>query len=182
MTQRVENQPSGDPHAGLIYDWNQIDQLRPEKKVTLDDETLRDGLQSPSCYNPRIEEKIRILHLIDELGIETANIGLPGAGPHVVEHTQRLAQEIADARLKVRPNCAARTMVGDVQPVVDIVQRTGVPIGVATFLGSSPIRRYTEDWDLTRLLKLTEEAVGFVVKSGRAASRPFPIGISGDGE
>jgi 2-isopropylmalate synthase len=164
MTQGVKTQ--GDPHAGLIYDWNQIDQRRPQKPVTLDDETLRDGLQSPSCYNPRIEEKIRLLHLMEDLGIETANIGLPGAGPHVVEHTQRLAQEIASARMRLRPNCAARTLAADVQPCVDISQRTGVPISVATFLGSSPIRRYTEEWNLERLQRLTEEAVTFVVKSG----------------
>src|SRR4051812_25576787 len=96
-----------DPHANLVYDWNLQEQLRPEKRVTLDDETLRDGLQSPSCTNPKIEDKVKILHLMDELGIETANIGLPGAGAHVVEHTSRLAQEIAGARMKIRANCAA---------------------------------------------------------------------------
>src|SRR2546426_7719860 len=128
MTQRVEG-PGGDgtgggadPHANLIFDWNLHEQQRPEKAVTLDDETLRDGLQSPSCYNPRPEEKVQLVHLMDELGIETANIGLPGAGAHVVEHTLRLAKEIADNRLKIRANCAARTMISDVQPIVEIAQ------------------------------------------------------------
>src|SRR5207248_5139100 len=101
-----------------------------------------------------------------ELRTETANIGHPGAGAHVVEHTMRLAQEIASAGMKIRANCAARTMISDVQPIVDISQKTGIPIDCATFIGSSPIRRYTEDWDLDRLLRCTEEAVSFVVKNG----------------
>src|SRR5690349_22954683 len=33
------------------------------------DETLRDGIQSPSAVDPRIEEKIEILHLLDDLGV-----------------------------------------------------------------------------------------------------------------
>ncbi len=163
MTQRVEED---DFHRSLIFDWNLKDQQAPKAPITLDDETLRDGLQSPSICNPRIDEKIRILHLMDELGIDTADIGLPGAGPHVVADTERLAREIGAARLRIKANCAARTVIADIQPIVDIVQRTGVPIVVAAFIGSSPIRRYVEDWSIDRLLRLTEEAVTFAVKHG----------------
>jgi 2-isopropylmalate synthase len=169
MTQRVAEHAGdggGDPHEALIYDWNLKDQQHPRKHVSVNDETLRDGLQSPSVTNPRIDEKIQILHLMAELGVDTANIGLPGAGPHVVEHTERLAREIAAAKLAVRPNCAARTVIADIRPIVEIVERTGVPILAATFLGSSPIRRYVEDWDLARLLRHTEESVSFAVKHG----------------
>jgi isopropylmalate/homocitrate/citramalate synthase len=151
----------------LIYDWNTAGEPSPvAKTVLLDDETLRDGLQSPSVRNPSIEDKIRILHLIDSLGIETADIGLPGAGPHVVADVERLAREIADARLRVAANCAARTVVADIQPIAEIVQRTGVPIECGTFIGSSPIRQYAEDWPLERLERLTEEAVSFGVREG----------------
>jgi 2-isopropylmalate synthase len=132
----------------------------------LDDETLRDGLQSPSVRCPTIDEKLRILHLIDRLGIDTADIGLPGAGPHVVKDVERLAREIADRRLKVQANCAARTVIADIQPVVDISQRTGLPIECCTFIGSSPLRQYAEGWAIDRLLRLTEEAVAFAVREG----------------
>src|SRR5215207_11195117 len=101
----------------LIYDWNRTEAPKPPV-VLLDDETLRDGLQSPSVRCPTIDEKLRILHLIDRLGIETADIGLPGAGPHVVRDVERLAREIADERLHVRANCAARTLVADIRPIV----------------------------------------------------------------
>jgi 2-isopropylmalate synthase len=151
----------------LIYDWNTVDAPpAPSAPVMLDDETLRDGLQSPSVRTPSIEQKLEILHLIDALGIETANLGLPGAGPHVVRDVERLAREIADARLKVAANCASRTVIADLVPIAEIVQRTGVPIECCTFIGSSPIRQYTEDWTIERLLALTEEAVSFGVKQG----------------
>src|SRR3954470_5555851 len=120
----------------LIYDWNRTEAPRPAR-VMPDDETLRDGLQSPSVRTPAIDEKLRILHLIDRLGIDTADIGLPGAGPHVVRDVERLAREIADARLSVRANCAARTMIADIRPIAEITQRTGVPIECCAFIGSS---------------------------------------------
>jgi isopropylmalate/homocitrate/citramalate synthase len=152
----------------LIYDWNTIGEVPRAvgRPVMLDDETLRDGLQSPSVRTPAIEDKIRILHLIDALGIETADIGLPGAGPHVVKDVERLAREIVDARLRVRANCAARTVIADIQPIADIAQRTGLAIECCTFIGSSPIRQYAEDWPLDQLLRLTEAAVSFAVKEG----------------
>jgi 2-isopropylmalate synthase len=153
----------------LIYDWNRAAgaDLRPARgRVELDDETLRDGLQSPSVRNPSIEDKVRILHLIAELGIESANIGLPGAGPHVVRDVERLAREIVEHRLPIAPNCAARTVIADVQPIVEVSQRTGIAIEAACFIGSSPIRQYAEGWTLDRMLKLSREAVEYAVKEG----------------
>ena len=150
----------------LIYDWNQVGATALPPVVMLDDETLRDGLQSPSVRAPTIEQKIRILHLIDSLGIDTADIGLPGAGPHVARDVERLAQEIVDAKLKVTANCAARTHVNDIIPIVNAVQTTGLPIEACTFIGSSPIRQYTEGWTLDWLLKNTEDAITFAVKHG----------------
>jgi isopropylmalate/homocitrate/citramalate synthase len=151
----------------LIYDWNLAGKSeKAASSVMLDDETLRDGLQSPSVHSPSIEEKFHILHLIDSLGIDTVDIGLPGAGPHVAADAERLAREIVANRLKVQANCAARTMIADITPIVEIAQRTGLEIECCTFIGSSPIRQYTEDWPFDKLLRLTEEAVSFAVRQG----------------
>ena len=149
----------------LIHDWNRTDAAKPAV-VLLDDETLRDGLQSPSVRCPTIDEKLRILHLIDRLGIDTADIGLPGAGAHVVHDVERLAREIADQRLRVAANCAARTLLADIRPIAEISQRVGLPIECCTFIGSSPLRQYAEGWTLDQLLKLTEEAITFAVGEG----------------
>lgn len=153
----------------LIYDWNEShDEFdwSSVDVVQLDDETLRDGLQNPSVVDPPIGEKIRLLHYMDQLGIHTADIGLPGAGPRAVEAVAALAQEIVDSDLKIRPNCAARTVVADVRPIAEISQKVGIPIEACTFIGSSPIRQYAEDWTLSKMLRVTEEAVTFAVAEG----------------
>ena len=150
----------------LIYDWNVDPGAAKPREVLLNDETLRDGLQSPSVSTPTIEQKLKILHLIDALGIETADIGLPGAGPHVVRDVERLAREIVDAKLRVRPNCAARTLAADITPVIEISQRVGIPIECCAFIGSSPLRQYAEGWGIDELLRLTEDAITLAVRAG----------------
>src|SRR3990170_787394 len=153
---------------GLIYDWNsqgaEFDWR--QARVDLNDETLRDGLQCQSVKDPKVEQKIRLLHLMADLGIVAADIGLPGAGPRVREQVLTLAREICSAKLPIAPNCAARTHLNDVQPVVEISQQVGIPIEVATFIGSSPIRQYAEDWTLEKMLAASETAVTFAVKHG----------------
>ncbi|HYA24104.1 MAG TPA: LeuA family protein [Terriglobales bacterium] len=152
----------------LIYDWNRIHpaSLRPTGQVLLNDETLRDGLQSPSVRDPSIQEKIAILHLMEELGVNSLDLGLPGAGQRAVEHTEALAREIIQHKMKIRANCAARTLQNDIRPIAEIVQRTGLKIEAATFLGSSPIRRYTEGWTDEFLLQTTETAVKYAISLG----------------
>ncbi|MBI2677763.1 MAG: 2-isopropylmalate synthase [Candidatus Koribacter versatilis] len=155
-------------HHQLIHDWNtQQAALKPGgKRVLLNDESLRDGLQSPSVKDPTIEQKIEILHLMESLGINMLDIGLPGAGPRAYGDVERLAREIASAKMKIKPNCAARTHKNDITPVAEISQKTGVAIECATFIGSSPIRRYTEDWSDDFLQKTTAEAVTYARSLG----------------
>jgi 2-isopropylmalate synthase len=152
----------------LIYDWNRAlpNSFQTAGPVLLNDETLRDGLQSPSVRDPSIPEKIKILHLMEALGINSLDLGLPGAGPRAVEHCEALAREIAQHNMKIRANCAARTHENDIRPIADIVQRTGLNIAAAAFIGSSPIRRYTEGWTEDFLLQTTEKAVKYAVSLG----------------
>jgi len=151
----------------LIFDWNKKDALFfPKNPPQLDDETLRDGLQSPSVKTPTLEEKIKIIHFISDLGIESANIGLPGAGKHVEKSSLSLAKEISNQNLNIYPNCAARTLQVDIEPVVRIQQKTGLKMEVSTFIGSSPIRQYAEGWTMEKMLKDTEESVSFAIKNG----------------
>src|SRR5579885_2374336 len=140
------------PRSEWMYDWNlaAAPPIAPGTRVLLNDETLRDGLQNPSVFDPSIEEKIEILHLMESLGIDSLNIGLPGAGPRAAAHTEALAREIATNRMRIRPNA-------------EISQRAGIAIEAATFLGSSPIRRLVEDWTVDHLERTTEAAVKFAV-------------------
>jgi isopropylmalate/homocitrate/citramalate synthase len=152
----------------LIYDWNVGEEAppRPPRPVQVVDETLRDGLQSPSVTDPSIEDKLQALHFQARLGVHGNDIGLPGAGPRAKESTLALAREIARAKLPIEPYCAARTHRNDIDPIIDITQKTGLRIEAATFIGSSPIRQYAEDWNLDRLLQHTEEAVTYCTRNG----------------
>jgi 2-isopropylmalate synthase len=155
-------------HAELVYDWNVVDPdlTSPNRHIGFDDETLRDGLQSPSVTEPSVEKKIELLHLMERLGIDTVDIGLPGAGGTHAAGVELMAREIAEKKLNIRPNCAARTHRNDILPIVEISQRVGIPIEACTFIGSSAIRFFAEDWTLDKLLKLTEDAVSFAVGEG----------------
>jgi isopropylmalate/homocitrate/citramalate synthase len=152
----------------LIYDWNQNHPsgMKLVGPVLLNDESLRDGLQSPSVRDPSISEKIEILHLMEALGIDSLDLGLPGAGAHAVEHVTALAREIVAQKMKIRANCAARTLENDIRPIAEIVQKTGLRIEASTFIGSSPIRRFTENWTDDFLLQTTEKAVKYAVSLG----------------
>jgi len=153
---------------GLIYDWATQGPRRAQwpSHVMIDDETLRDGLQSPSVTDPPVETKLQILHLMESLGIETADVGLPGAGARQQEAVLLLCREIAKCHMRIRANCAARTLMVDILPIADATQLTGVPIEACLFIGSSPIRQYAEEWKLDDILRHTREAIGFAVREG----------------
>jgi len=152
----------------LIYDWNLpggvAQEPKPGPKVQFDDETLRDGLQSPSAQDPDLDQKVALIRLMDELGIDTADVGLPGAGARAREHITTLVREMKD--LRITPNVACRTLIADIAPVVDVVQETGEPVEVCAFIGSSPIRQYAESWTFEKMLTLSREAIEFCTKEG----------------
>jgi isopropylmalate/homocitrate/citramalate synthase len=154
-----------------IYDWNTVagPEIPVDRRVALADETLRDGLQNPSVSDPSIEDKLKILHLMEALGIEAVDIGLPGAGPRAFADSLRLAQETVWCRMKIRPYAAARTHENDIRPIAEISQKAGVPLEAAMFIGSSPIRRLAEDWTVSHLLALTEKAVDFAIRENLPA-------------
>jgi 2-isopropylmalate synthase len=152
----------------LIYDWNEVERrgrLIP-KGVTFFDETLRDGLQNPSVVDPPIEDKLEMLHLMNDVGVHAANIGLPGSSERAFDDVVRLCRTIADSKLRIQPACAGRTVVSDVTPMIDIVQKTGVPVEAYVFIGSSPIRQLAEEWDLGLIVRRSSEAIDAAVKGG----------------
>ena len=152
----------------LIYDWNTVEAPdRPSRPVAIHDETLRDGIQGPSVRDPDIDHKLHFLHLADELGVASIDLGLPGSGPRAMADVERLAAEIRDQRLHIKPLCAARTLEVDIRPVVEISQRVGIPIEVAAFIGSSPIRQYAEGWTIEEMVDNTRNAVRFARQRSR---------------
>ncbi len=158
--------PSG--HEGLVYDWNMLEVVAPltQKPIDLFDETLRDGVQSPSVVDPDIEDKLRIVELMASLGVKSADLGLPGAGPRAYQDVTTLVKHIRDRKLGIECCAAARTVVADIAPIADVQQKTGVPLTLYAFIGSSPIRQYAEDWPVEHLLETSATAIDFAVKEG----------------
>jgi 2-isopropylmalate synthase len=157
-----------DRAADLIFDWNEVNRkgrILP-KNATFFDETLRDGLQNPSVVDPGIEEKLKILHLMEELGIHVADVGLPGSSKRAFEDVLRICKEAVDCKMKIKIACAGRTVVGDITPMIELSQRAGIPVEVYAFIGSSPIRQYAEDWDVHLIAKRSAEAIDVAVKAG----------------
>lgn len=153
----------------LIYDWNAVEKIAPlahGRRVSFLCETLRDGIQSPSVVDPTISDKLRLVELASDLGIHHIDIGLPGAGARAVEDCTTIAKFIRDNRLKIKPACAARTHRNDVSAIIDISQSVGIEIEALTFIGSSPIRQYAEDWDLDRMLRFSSEAIDLASSNG----------------
>jgi len=152
----------------LIYDWNDAGDAprRPAHRIEFDDETLRDGLQSPSVVTPTVDQRLEIVRLMDAMGVDTADIGLPGAGASVMADTLAIARGMASEKLRVAPNCAARTLEADLRPIAEIAQKTGLKMATAMFIGSSPIRRYAEDWTLDTVADHTRRATEFAVRNG----------------
>src|SRR5260370_26587924 len=98
----------------LIYDWNRRDSSFDwaRARVDLNDETLRDGLQSPSVQDPPLEVKRRLLHLMADLGIVAADIGLPGAPPRAVAQGRAPATPIPAQKVPIFSHCSPPPVVG----------------------------------------------------------------------
>lgn len=157
-----------DRAAQFIFDWNEVNRkgrLLPSG-FSLFDETLRDGLQNPSVEDPPIEDKLKILHLMEDLGIHEADIGLPGSSKRAFEDVLRMCKEVVDCKMKIKIACAGRTVVGDITPMIEVSQKAGLPIEVYAFIGSSPIRQYAEEWDVALIAKRSTEAIDVAVKAG----------------
>ena len=155
----------------LIFDWNTIDydisrdSNNHPHGIWFDDETLRDGLQSPSARNPTIPQKIELLNYMEKLGIQKVDLGLPGAGPFHLEHIDAMLSHITENNFSIRPGAAVITLMNDIQPLVDLQQKHGIQIQASAFLGTSPIRQFTEGWTMEKLLSTMETAVSFAVEN-----------------
>ena len=152
----------------LIYDWNEkgrfaISQL---PAVEIHDETIRDGIQCPSVKDPTLDQKLQIVRYLDDLGVHSSDLALPGAGQRATEDCERIVEMIRDEKLSIRPAAAGRTHPNDVRPIIEISERTGVPVEAMLFLGTSPIRQYAEGWDMDRMERMTRDAVKMGVKAG----------------
>jgi len=147
-------------HDSFIYDWNTAtSDMPPLRAVQVDDETLRDGLQSPSVREPGLDEKIGILEQMIALGIRRGDLGLPMSSQR--DDIRGLLRHIADERLPFSPGLAVRTVESDIQHVADLQQEIGIRVKAEAFVGCSRIRQMVEGWDLGFVVDRASKAVKF---------------------
>jgi 2-isopropylmalate synthase len=163
-----------------IFDWNSPDGTAlptsgpggwipfgaRAKGVLVVDETLRDGLQNASGVNPPVGLKMDLLHAMARVGVDVVSVGLPAAGARHEEDCTFLCREIQAARLPLIPTAAARTVAGDVLAIARAAAKAGMPIEVYSFIGSSPIRHFSESWSDEWLVGCVRSAASEARKAG----------------
>jgi len=157
-----------EPYHDTIYDWNRVDDAQQvqRRQVQLHDETLRDGLQSSYVRHPTTDEKLGLIRLMESLGVDSVDLGLPGAGDRSRKECMTLARAIAEERMRIRPVVAARTHRDDIRACLEVAEHAGTPVEVMIFIGSSPIRMLAEAWDLPFLLERTTESIRICRQAG----------------
>lgn len=157
----------GEDQKDLVYDWNIEDSAeKPKRKISLHDETLREGIQSVAMQkDPSVDQKLASIRLMHAVGIDSVNIGFPRASVQHFNNVVSIAQEIQREKMNLRVNCAARCLPEDISPIVEVSQKTGQRMGANAFVGSSRMRQYIEDWEMDSLLRLTNKAVSFAAEA-----------------
>ncbi len=159
-----------DPVAPLVYDWNASDRSEPARRAALLDDTLRDGLQNASVRQPELLQRVELLHRMAGLGIEAANLGLPGASERAFADCLSLCREASRERLGIRLVVAGRTLERDMQAIVELREASGVAVEGHTFVGSSAIRAEAEGWNIELSKRRTAAAVGVLARAGIPAT------------
>jgi 2-isopropylmalate synthase len=160
--------------AALIHDWNLPEGAGPASSavpsVALLDDTLRDGLQNAAVRQPSLDEKRELLHLMAGAGVTSVNLGLPGSSRAAFESAKQLCLEIARERLPLAVVCAGRTLETDMRAIVELAERTGLPIEGHAFVGTSAIRAAAEGWEAALIAERTRSALGILVGAGLSAA------------
>ena len=106
-------------------------ELNIPDKINIFDTTLRDGEQSPGVALT-VDEKIRIAQKLDELGVDTIEVGFPA----VSEGEMESAKSIGDLGLNAKISSLARVIEKDIDAVIDCDLDY-----VHLFIGTSPLHR-----------------------------------------
>jgi len=94
------------------------------RRVLLQDDTLGGGLRSGAVLMPRTDGKLELLERMAAVGVESACLGLPGAGPRALEDSVRLLAHAQ--RLPIAPALAGRAEPHDVDAIAMAAASAGV--------------------------------------------------------
>ncbi|NUQ76450.1 MAG: 2-isopropylmalate synthase [Polyangiaceae bacterium] len=147
-----------------LHNWNAVD-APALKRVEIDDETLRDGLQSPSVTHPSVEVKRKCLRYMVDLGIQRADIGLPMSAQ--LSDIRALLSTIVEENLPITPGLAVRTVISDFETVAKLRDEfPSLPIKANAFLAMSRLRMWAEEWEWSQVLDRAISSVAWAKSHG----------------
>jgi 2-isopropylmalate synthase len=104
------------------------------ERVLVYDTTLRDGMQGEGM-SLSAEEKVRVAHLLDDLGVPMVEAGFPASNPKEAELFDRLAGEPLDAQIAAFGMTRRRDSSAAEDPALQLIANSFVP--VATIVGKT---------------------------------------------
>lgn len=131
--------------------------LKPPKKVSFHDITLRDGEQQAGVVLKK-EEKLKIARLLDEVGVSRIEAGMPAVSKDDSEAVKAIANEGLDAKIFSFARCMKRD--------VDLALACDVDGVVMEIPSSDHLIKYAYGWSVEKAINLSIEATMYAKKHG----------------
>lgn len=138
----------------------QASQNTTDNRVIIFDTTLRDGEQSPGC-SMNLDEKMRIAHLLDEMGVDVIEAGFPIASQGDWEAVNEISKSLKNATV-----CGlSRAIKKDIEASASALEPAKKK-RIHTFISTSPLH-------MKYKLQMTPEAVLEAVAESVTFARGF---------
>ncbi len=148
-----------------LYTWNPKSSTNLNS-VRIEDDSLRDGLQGAFVRKPAIAEKKELLNLSSAVGTQVVMLGFPASSQMEFESCQQLLEHIVLEALPITPRLLARASIQDLEPIVALNRQSPIEVWADFFIGSSPLRRYIENWDSDRMIQMIQTSGHFLREQG----------------
>lgn len=107
--------------------------MSDNNRIIIFDTTLRDGEQSPGC-SMNLEEKLRIAHILDEMGVDVIEAGFPAASPGDFEAVNEIAKSVKNATIAG----LCRAVKSDIEAAGEAI-KPAANKRIHTFISTSPL-------------------------------------------
>jgi isopropylmalate/homocitrate/citramalate synthase len=155
----------------LLASWNPVSGSHLQQ-VRLEDD-IRDALQSVRLQQPSLAQRIRLLELSAEVGVQHAFVGFPAASQQEFARCTALVGHVRDQQLTIEPIVMARAIEADVEAILAIREATQAPMAADIFIGVSDLRLRVENWTFNQALQKLEKACALALRE----NLPFRVSL-----
>ena len=148
---------SNESYVKLLTDWNEKKTFK-NKSIVIEDDTLRDGLQSALLRIPNYFEKKELVTLAHASRIKYVMLGFPGASEDAYHECRLLVQFIRDMQWPLVPRLLGRANQSDMAAICRLQEETGVPLQADFFINICALRLKVEGWNLATITQMIHQA------------------------